>query len=145
MNIPDLNVRKGKFAAFVCDVFKPLHFNNKDIIIVEFPSFIRFVANESESLPFYQPGVYAIHCFGTNSTLIAPSRLILTEIVQDFTEINNDYLEAPKKLQEDFHKYSDDCFIFISFCAGPEWLDFNTRSQEADRISSVWPYNLYER
>lgn len=144
MNVPDLNQRKRKFIKFLSKVFTPLHFDNKNITLVEFPDFIDFVVNEKASKPFYQPGVYAIHCFGTNSTLITPSRLIRPEMIQDFRELNHNSFEFPEKLQKDFCKYPDECFIFIIFCAGPEWLDFDIRDQEVDRISRVWPYALYE-
>lgn len=145
MKVQDLNLRKGTFAKFLCDVFQPRHFNNKSIFIVEFPDFIPFKNNESESKPFSQPGVYGIHCFATNSTLIAPSLNVRSQMIKDFIELDNGYWEYSKKLQKEFNKYSDDCFIFIIFCTGPELLDFDTRCQEAERISSVWPYNLYKR
>jgi hypothetical protein len=141
----NLKLKKSKFAHYLHQFQCNYPYQ---IRLIEFPA---FPPSENESLILSQPGVYGIHCFGTDSTLITHALDIFYNLDKDFRELEfrklGQYLyEGPEKFIKDYDMFGSDLdyFLFIIFSVGPEWTSFEKRSQEVERIKSFWSYNLYD-
>lgn len=111
--------------------------------MIEFPDFVNFKYSEDAKLLNY-PGIYGIHCFATDRTLITSSNYVAQRMCFDYFDLENGVLESPKRLQKDFNKYDLECFIFIVFCVNPEWDSLEKLEKQCEIIQSLWSYSFYK-
>lgn len=141
----NLNIimEKRKFSTFLYYTFLPKC--PLDLRFIHFSDF----PPPSAFLTLLNPGIYAIHCFGTNHTYFRHGTDLFNEMLDDLESLklgkkNKYFYKGPSLLLEDYLKYDVDCFIFIIFCFGPEWKSFEKREQKIEDIKSFWTYELYE-
>lgn len=140
MKFKDLELRKKDFVKFLKEDFEP---NNYKVMLIEF--------SEIDDLRFQggldaleDAGVYGLHCYATNHTLITGSVDLSYRIWTDFCDLKEGFFESPTCLIKDFSKYELECFVFIVFCVGQKWENFKKMHDEIERIKTIWPYKFYE-
>lgn len=89
------------------------------------------------------PGIFGIHCFGSNHSCIDFSLNVFWDIATMFSELNDESLEDPSGLLKDFQLYGLKSMVFIIFDYGLEWENFNLLLKEWNLIKSSWPYEIY--
>ena len=134
---------KKEFSAFL--LYKFLPNCPLDLVFLHFSDFPPKKGTER----FVNPGVYGIHCFGTNRTYFRHGLNTFDDMLTDLAELkvctfSQNLYEGPSLLLQDFLKYDLHSFIFIIFCSGLEWEDVKKRHQKIEYIKSFWTYEFYK-
>lgn len=93
-----------------------------------------FLPDSSQSISM-GPGLYAIICVSTNKVYIGESGNVVERLRGHYGQLNKSSHET-KEMQNDWTKYGQSSFRFLSLSVGPQWAQSELRRKvEAELVS----------
>lgn len=114
-----------------------------DYTVISFIDFDSLLEQE-KLLGLTEPGLFGIHCFTTNKTLLMYSYYLLACLVSSYDELEGDLFQLSKELLEDYQRLRPKNFAFIIIAFGPQFDNLKLLDESFLALKQSWPFELYE-